>query len=80
MGGVALQFVLGTAGAILVSLIVSRLSGESGTSAPFGAVFVGVSCASLSHFASPWATAVVLALYGVAGLYEVVRDRAARKA
>lgn len=69
-----LHFVIATSGALVIFLVAARVSGE-GFSAPFGVVFVGVSCASLAHFLSPWATPVVLALYAAASLAEAVRSR-----
>ena len=79
MGTVLLHFVAGSGGALLVFLVLARLSGEASFSAPFGVIFVGIACAALAHFLSPWATPVVLVAYAAAGIVELVRERRARR-
>ncbi len=70
-----LHFVASAAGALVLFLLFTKLSGAKRFSAPFGVVFVGVACAGLAHFLSPWATPAILALYAVAGVCELRRDR-----
>jgi uncharacterized membrane protein YjjP (DUF1212 family) len=71
--------VLGAIGSLVVYFVVTRLSGLSRFSAPFGVVFIGIACASLAHFFSPWATPVVIAIYALVGISEVLQDRKAKK-
>jgi hypothetical protein len=79
MGTAFLHFVAGTAGALAVFLVLFRLSGATTFSAPFGVIFIGVACASLAHFLSPWATPVVVALYALASVNEMRRDRSSKE-
>jgi hypothetical protein len=72
---VLLHFVIGSIGALLVYVTCVRISGARRFSAPFGVVFVGIACAALAHFLSPWATLVVLLLHAAAGLREALGDR-----
>lgn len=74
-----LHFLAGTLGSLVVFLAFTRLSGCAGFSAPFGVVFVGIACASLAHFLSPWATPAVLVLYAVASAGELYQERGAHK-
>ena len=76
---VALHFVLGTVGSLAVFLVLTRLSGARSLSAPFGVIFIGIACASLAHFVSPWATPIVIAIYALIGISEVLQDRKAKK-
>jgi membrane protein implicated in regulation of membrane protease activity len=73
------HFIGGSLGALAVFLLVNRLSGATGFSAPFGVIFVGIACAALSHFLSPWATPVIIALYALASFAELYQERKARK-
>lgn len=75
MASVLLHFVLGTLGSLALFLFFTYRSGERSFSAPFGAVVVGISCASLSWFLSPWATPVILVLYALASASELRRER-----
>ena len=75
-----IHFVLGTLGALFIFLIFARLSGVERFSMPFGVVVVGMACASLAHFVSPWATLAVLLLYALVSAHEFQQDRAAAKA
>ena len=70
-----LHFLAGTVGALIVFLIFVRLSGATSFSAPFGLVFVGVACAVLAHYVSPWATPAVIAVYAAVSGYELWRER-----
>jgi hypothetical protein len=70
VGVVALHFLIGSLGALLLLLLFARLSGTRGDSAVFGVVLIGLSCAVLAHFLSPWATPVVLLLYAMASVHE----------
>jgi len=77
---VFLHFLAGTVGALAVFLVSERLSGATSFTAPFGIVFIGLVCAGLAHFLSPWATLAVLLLYALAGINEYVREQASVKA
>ena len=79
MGTVLLHFLAGSLGSLIVFVACARLSGEAGFSAPFGVVFVGIACASLAHFLSPWATPAVLVLYAVASAGELYQECKARR-
>ncbi len=72
---VLLHFILGTLGALLVFLVFTRLSGVTRYSAPFGVIFIGISCASLAHFLSAWATPVILVIYTLISAKEYYQDR-----
>lgn len=76
---VVLHFLAGTLGALLIAIVAHRISGATSFSAPFGVIFLGVGCASLAHFVTPWATPVVLALYAITSVVEALRDRKAAK-
>lgn len=75
----AVHFAIGTVGALIIFLVFTWLSGVRSFSAPFVVLFVGFMCGLLSHFVSPWATPVVLALYGLASANEWRNDRIAAK-
>lgn len=78
METVLIHFFAGSLGSLVVFVVFTRLSGAPGFSAPFGVVFVGIACASLAHFLSPWATPAVLVLYAVASAGELYQERATR--
>jgi len=78
MGTALLHFLAGSLGSLVVFVAFTRLSGCASFSAPFGVVFVGIACASLAHFLSPWATPAVLVLYAVASAGELYQERKAR--
>lgn len=81
MSAVALHFAIGTAGSLVLFLVFTRLSGTGSFSAPFFVIFIGITCASLAHFVSPWATPIVLLVYLLSCINELRVDRAiARKA
>jgi hypothetical protein len=69
------HFLLGAAGALAVFLVAARLSGAAGFSFPSAVLVVGINCAVLAHFVTPWATPLVLALSAVATVYEMKRER-----
>lgn len=75
MGVFALHFLVGTALALGVFVLLSRLSGETRFSLPTAPVLVGLACGVLAHHLSPWATAGVLGLYGATAFIEYRRDR-----
>jgi hypothetical protein len=75
-----IHFAAGTLGSLCIFLVFAWLSGAKRFSMPFGVVIVGVACAALAHFASPWATAAVLLLYALVSAHEFQQDRAAAKA
>lgn len=79
MLGVAIHFVIGSVAALFIFLAFTWLSGVRKFSAPSAVLFIGVTCGVLSHFVSPWATPVVLALYGVAAAAEYRSDRITAK-
>lgn len=79
MLSVAIHFVIGSVATLLIFLVFTWLSGARSFSAPFAVLFIGFTCGLLSHFVSPWATPVVLVLYGVASLNEYRSDRIAAK-
>lgn len=79
MYDIAVHFVIGTAASLLLFLVFTWLSGTRGYSAPFAVVFIGFTCALLAHFVSPWATPVVLTLYGIAAALECRNDRMTAK-
>lgn len=79
MAAAFLHFVAGTTGSLLVFLAFARLAGIRSFSAPFGMVFIGVICASLAHFVSPWATPAVIAVYGVFSGLDAWRERKASR-
>ena len=68
------HLVLGTLGALAILAALARISGEPYGSAAFGVIVVGVACAALASFLSPWATPAVLVLYGLAGIFELRRE------
>lgn len=71
-----IHFFAGALASLVVSLVFTRLSGVGRFSLPSDVVIVGLACASLSHFASPWATPVVLLLYALTAAAEYRRSRA----
>jgi hypothetical protein len=75
-----LHFVAGTLGALAVFMVLTRLSGATSFSAPFGVIFIGIACAVLAHFLSQWATPVVIAIYASASVGEFLQERKAREA
>jgi len=80
MANILIHFFAGSFGALVVFLFFTRLSGVAGFSAPFGAIFVGIACASIAHFLSPWATPVILIIYALVSANELHQERKARKA
>jgi hypothetical protein len=79
MGTIFLHFVAGTLGSLVVFLVVTRLSGARSFSAPFGVVFIGIPCAALAHFLSPWATPAVVTVYALVSVSELLQERKAQK-
>jgi len=75
-----IHFAIGVSGALLLLLLFTKLSGEQRFSFPSAVIIVGISCATLAHFLSPWATPVILILYAVASINELQQVSAARKA
>lgn len=80
MTTVLLHFIAGSFGGLVVILAFTRLSGATSFSAPFGVIFVGLACASLAHFLSPWATPAIIVIYALVGAGELHQERKARKA
>jgi hypothetical protein len=75
MSTVLFHFLAGTLGSLVIFLLFVRLSGARSFSAPFGVFVVGVACAVMAHFISPWATPVIVAGYFLVSLGEYVRER-----
>lgn len=73
-----LHFIAGTLGSLAMFLLFAYLSGERKFSAPFGVIFIGVACGAMAHFLSPWATPVIVAIYGVGCAGEWTQARKAR--
>ena len=74
------HFLAGAAGALAIFLVAARITGTRRFSFPSAIVLVGFFCAVASHFASPWATPAILALYALATAGETRAELAARKA
>lgn len=79
MATVLLHFIAGSLGALVVFLISIRLFGATSFSAPFGVIFVGIACASLAHFLSPWVTPAIVVIYALTSVGELYQERKARK-
>ncbi len=79
MLSVAAHFAIGSVASLLMFLVFTWLSGARSFSAPFAVIFIGFTCGLLSHFVSPWATPMVVVLYGVALAIECRNDRIAAK-
>lgn len=75
MTAVFLHFIAGSFGALVVFLVFTRLSGTISFSAPFGVIFVGIACAVLAHFLSPWTTLVIVAIYALFSTLELYQER-----
>ena len=70
------HFIVGMLGSLFVFLLCTKLSGVERFSFPSAILVVGMVCAALAHFLSPWATPVVLVLYTGASIHELKQDRA----
>lgn len=79
MGTVLFHFAAGTLGSLAVFLVFTRISGTRSFSAPFGVVFIGIVCASMAHYLSPWATPAIVTLYGLVSAGEFLQERKAWK-
>lgn len=79
MGTIFLHLIAGTLGSLAVFLAFIRLSGARSFSAPFGVIFIGIACATLAHFVSPWATPAIIVAYAVFSAIELWQDRKAQK-
>lgn len=80
MVSTVIHFAAGTLGSLFIFLIFARVSGAERFSMPFGVIVVGIACASLAHFVSPWATPAVLLLYALVSAQELQQERAAAQA
>ncbi len=78
MRDVLLHFALGAGGSLLILLFFTWRTGERSFSLPSASLVVGLACALLAHFATPWATPAVLALYALASWREQRLDRDSR--
>lgn len=79
MATALLHFIAGSFGSLVVFLAIYRLSGARRFSAPFGIIFIGIACASLAHYVSPWATPAIIAIYALISAGELYQERKARK-
>lgn len=75
MGTLLLHFFAGTLGALAIYLVYIRLSGAGSFSAPFGVVVIGIACASVAHYVSPWATPAIIVAYALQSAVEWRRER-----
>lgn len=69
-----IHLVLGSLGSLLLFVFFARLSGVKGFSFPSAIIVVGIVCASMTHFLSPWATPVILIVYAITSLYELRQE------
>jgi hypothetical protein len=74
-----IHFAIGLFGSLFIFLVFTWLSGVQRFSMPTVVVFVGINCALLAHFISPWATPAVLVLYALVSAHEFQQDRAATR-
>jgi hypothetical protein len=72
-----IHFTIGLLGSLFIFLVFTRLSGVRRFSMPTVVVLVGINCALLAHFVSPWATPAILVLYAGVSAHEFQQDRAA---
>jgi len=79
MGTLLLHFAAGTLGSLIVFLVFTRLSGTRSFSPPFGIIFIGIACAAMAHFLSPWATPAIVAVYLLVSAWEFMQERKTRK-
>ena len=75
---VLLHFVIGTLVSLGLFLIFTLVLRKEAFSAPFGVIFVGIACAALAQFVSPWCTPLVLLLYTASSLHELRQEREAQ--
>ncbi len=75
MLAVLVHFLVGAVGGFLISAWAAHKTAESNGSAPAAGMVTGLTCASLAHFLSPWATPVVLSLVVLASIYEARLSR-----
>ncbi len=67
-----LHFVVGTVGSLVIYLLLVLVWRRQRFSLPVQVVLIGIICASLSHYLTPWATPVVLVLYAILAIREEV--------
>lgn len=79
MSTVFWHFMAGTGDTLPLFLIFLRLSGAKSGSVPLSVIFMGITCASLAHFLSPWATPIVLLLFLFSCINKLRLDHAATK-
>ena len=68
-------FLIGLAAYLIVDVVASHLSGETGFSFPAAALLVGFLCAITAHFLHPLAAVAVFALVTLVRANEVWQDR-----
>ncbi len=74
-----LHFAAGTLASLAIFLLFTWLSGARSFSAPFSVVFIGIACASMALYLSPWATPAIVTLYFLASASEFLQERKAKK-
>lgn len=72
---ILIHTLIGAIGASCIFALFFHLSGAETTSVPLGLIFVALGCGILSHYLSPWATAIVLAVYALGCGIEWWQDR-----
>lgn len=73
------HFGVGATLSLAISLFVQYRDGGS-FSLSFAFIVIGIVCAVLAHFLSPWCTPLVVLLFLLASLHELHQDQAARVA
>lgn len=71
-----LHFIAGTFGSLIIFLIFTKLSGVKSFSAPFIVLFIGIICALMAQFISPWVTVAVLVGYSFLSAIELGNNHA----
>lgn len=76
---VLVHFAIGTLVSLGVFLVFTLVIRKESFSVPFAVIFVGIACAVLSHFLSPWCTPLVLLLYTASSIHELREEREAQR-
>lgn len=77
---VLIHFGLGALVVLAMDYGRARLCGQAGGSLSAAPLVIGLACAALAHFLSPWATPVVLLLYAGVSVNEWLQERRDQKA
>lgn len=75
MASAVLHFLIGATGSLAIFLLFTRLSGEQRFSFPSAVLIIGILCAVMAHFLTPWATPALLFLYVLASVHELRQFR-----